>query len=278
MPPTLADVVAQHPYPDFQDWWPVGPSFLALMADAILTQWRPLVTSPDDLAPVQARVNEYISLVYKRQARPRLVMDFARALNLDSIRSGEFDALSYAFFRTAFESLAVSHNGIALRAARRQFTERVGARFFARLTECLALDLPTKLETDRELARLTTAIQQVGAFLHAQGYLRDLFAFRFDVKITHMGRTIDQQAADFLHALASGGTAFALYEMGYPVILPSAVYLYQTLGEAQHHSSRTFEELFARTGCDAWETDDFDPSSYPSDFVVELWEIRRRSG
>jgi hypothetical protein len=62
--------------------------------------------------------------------------------------------------------------------------------------------------------------------------------------------------------------------MGYPVILPSAVYLYQTIGEAQHHSSRTIEELFARVNCDARETNDFDPTEYPSDRVVELWEIR----
>ena len=62
--------------------------------------------------------------------------------------------------------------------------------------------------------------------------------------------------------------------MGYPIILPSAVYLYNTIGEAQHHSSRTIEELFARVGLTARETDDFDPTGFPSDRVVELWEIR----
>ncbi|MEM8681700.1 MAG: hypothetical protein AAGF97_20315, partial [Planctomycetota bacterium] len=67
---------------------------------------------------------------------------------------------------------------------------------------------------------------------------------------------------------------YALYEMGYPVILPSAVYLYHTVGEAQHHSSRTIEELFDRVGIEARETDDFDPIGYPSDRVVELWEIQ----
>ena len=71
-----------------------------------------------------------------------------------------------------------------------------------------------------------------------------------------------------------GERGYALYEMGYPVILPSAVYLYNTLGEAQHHSSRTIEELFGRVGFQARETDDFDPSGFPSDRVVELWEIR----
>ena len=72
------------------------------------------------------------------------------------------------------------------------------------------------------------------------------------------------------------GVAHALYEMGYPAILPSAVYLYHTLGEAQHHSSRTIQDLFDQIGYDAWETEDFDPTDYPSDMVVELWQIRAR--
>jgi hypothetical protein len=59
------------------------------------------------------------------------------------------------------------------------------------------------------------------------------------------------------------------------VILPSAVHLFQTVGEAQHHSSRTLGELFERAGREAGETHDFDPSGFPSDRVVELWEIRK---
>ncbi|MBI2404109.1 MAG: hypothetical protein HYV20_15505 [Gemmatimonadetes bacterium] len=64
--------------------------------------------------------------------------------------------------------------------------------------------------------------------------------------------------------------------MSYPVILPSAVYLFNTIGEAQHHSSRALQELFQRVGCEAAETHDFDPTGYPADMVVELWEIRKR--
>ena len=54
MSPTLASIVAQHPFPDFQKWWPLGEPFLAMMADAILGQWRPLAPSSDDLAAVQS--------------------------------------------------------------------------------------------------------------------------------------------------------------------------------------------------------------------------------
>ena len=51
MSPTLASIVARHPYPDFQKWWPLGEPFLAMMANAILGQWRPLSPSPDGLLP-----------------------------------------------------------------------------------------------------------------------------------------------------------------------------------------------------------------------------------
>ncbi|MYA78223.1 MAG: hypothetical protein F4Y17_11895 [Gemmatimonadetes bacterium] len=85
---------------------------------------------------------------------------------------------------------------------------------------------------------------------------------------------IIQHGDEVVSRLQSGRLAHALYEMGYPVILPSAVYLYHTIGEAQHHSSRTIENLFGEVGYDARETDDFDPIGYPSELVVELWEIR----
>ena len=48
------------------------------------------------------------------------------ASNLDAIQSGEFDALSYGFFRAAFEALAEQVDATALGGARRAFTQRVG--------------------------------------------------------------------------------------------------------------------------------------------------------
>jgi hypothetical protein len=100
---------------------------------------------------------------------------------------------------------------------------------------------------------------------------------RLDVDITHRGRRIRQRAEDFRDILNRGDPAYALYEMGYPAIMPSAVYLYQTIGEAQHHSSRTIEELFDRIGCTASETPDFDPTGLQADLVVELWQLRKRA-
>ncbi len=273
---TLSEAVSEHPYPEFHEWWPMGETFLALMADAIVSQWRPLAPTENSIAAVQVTVEEYISQVYHRQARPGLAASFAAGSDLNAVQSGEFDALSYAFFSSAYRTLASRFRGDKLRSVRRKFAERVGARFFSHLTERLTLELPSSLLNETDLGMVNAAIQRVGRFLVEQGYLRSHFSFHFDVCTSHAGETVDQGSDNVLQALSDGGTAYALYEMGHPVILPSAVYLHQTVGEAQHHSSRTIEELFARVGCDAWETDDFDPSHYPSNLVVELWQIRKQ--
>ena len=273
---TLTEAVSEHPYPEFHEWWPMGETFLALMADAIVSQWRPLAPTENSIAAVQVTVEEYISQVYHRQARPGLAASFAARSDLNAVQSGEYDALSYAFYSSAYRSLAFRFRGDELRSMRRKFAERVGAHFFSHLSERLTLELPSSLLNATDLGMVKATIQRVGGFLLEQGYLRSHFAFHFEVCTFHDGKTIEQGSDDILEALNGGGTAYALYEMGHPVILPSAVYLHRIVGEAQHHSSRTIEELFARVGCDAWETDDFDPSLYPSDLVVELWQIRRQ--
>ena len=255
----------------------MGPDFLDWMSQAILAEWRMLQDRPEELAPVQALVDEYVALVYGRDARPNLAANFASRAGLERIRSGEFDALSYAFYRSAYQRLAAHiPEPERLAQARRGFAVAVGQRFYRLLEEQLALDLPEGLATDADFRRLRAALDRLGAFLVDQGYLRDHFAFRFHVEVTHQGQAIRQREEEFLPRLREQGLAYALYEMGYPAILPSAVYLYHTLGEAQHHSSRTMEELFDRVGCQARETDDFDPTGFPSDRVVELWEIRPR--
>lgn len=273
----LSTAVSKHQYPEFQSWWPVGESFLGLMADAIVCQWRALVGSQDSVDSVQTIFEEYVEQVYCRHARPGLAVNFAAGTELDSVQSGEFDALSYAYFYSTYRALASRFSGDELSSLRREFAERVGTHFFSHLSDLLNLEIPSTLLNDTDLALLEAAIQHVGRFLLEQGYLRSHFSFHFEVSTSHAGATVTQGYDDILGALDNGGTAYALYEMGHPVILPSAVYLHQTVGEAQHHSSRTIEELFARVGCDAWETDDFDPSLYPSNLVVELWQIRRRS-
>lgn len=275
MAKSLATAVAENPYTDFAAWWPMGEQFLAFMAEAICSQWQAAGAQDAQLAAVQSEVEEYVALVYQRTARATLAADFLTKRDLASIRSGEFDALSYAFYKSAFDLFAGQHDEGPLAGARHSFTQRVGQIFYRQLHEHLALNLPAQLSDATAFEQLKQAIAQVGAFLKQQGYLRDHFAFRFDVAQPYQGKQIVQAERDVVARFQQAEPVYALYEMGYPVILPSAVYLYQTQGEAQHHSSRTIEELFGRIGYIASETSDFDPTGYPSDLVVELWEIRQ---
>ena len=287
---TLEQVVGERPFPEYAAWWPVGSAFTAFMSEAIVSEWNAL--DPDRgalnsdigaLDPGSGALNDiredaekYISTVYGRPARQELVEAFVHPDGDATLQSGEFDALSYAFYRSAFRHIERHPDRFdeGLERERRLFTIRVGKLFFDRLNRHLALDLPDGLYTPGQLERLSAAIDLIGRFLHDQGYLRSHFAFRFDVDVDQCDTRIIQHADEVVSRLRKGRLAYALYEMGYPVILPSAVYLYHTIGEAQHHSSRTIENLFGKVGYDARETDDFDPIGYPSEMVVELWEIR----
>ncbi|HXF64602.1 MAG TPA: hypothetical protein VNK95_23425 [Caldilineaceae bacterium] len=275
---TLAAAVAARPYPQFNHWWRIGANFTRCMAPAISESWQALPGNSGDLAAVHACVEEYMNLVYRRPLRPDLVEAFAAGA-VEPLWSGEFDALSYGFYRTAFE-LADAQAGAgtpAAQATRYAFTQVVGRRFFDALLSQVALELPASLATQEEFAMLRRALHRLGRFLLEEGYLRTHFAFRFDVARRPDGQPIHQTADQVVERLRRDGVAYALYEMGYPALLPSAVYLFNTLGAAQHHSSRTIEELFDRIGYAAAEAPDFDPTNYGPELVLELWEIRRRA-
>lgn len=274
----LADAVAGHPLPGFDAWWPIGDEFATLMSDAIVSEWSGLVGDDGGLDVVSDHVTEYLEIVYRREARASLVQDFAAKTFSTSLESGEFDALSYAFYRSAFDLIEANLDAYAepLEAERRNFTRRVGRRAFAALEDRLELELPPGLDDQASFELLKAAIESITTFLKREGYFRDHGAFIFEVDVEHQEQRLGQPETEFVARLQEAGSAHALFEMGYPVILPSAVYLFATVGEAQHHSSRTVEELFARVGYTASETHDFDPSGYPPDMVVELWEVRKR--
>lgn len=274
---TLQQIVAEKPFTEYGEWWEMGTEFLNFMSKAIVSEWAALPNNEGSYEAVNAYVGEYISTVFQRDARAGLVADFVNKTYDQPIQSGEFDALSYAFYRSSFELMNqyIDQYENSLARERRLYTKRVGAIFYDQVHNHLALNLPTGLDTSEQFAQLKAEIDAVGAFLHKQGYLHTHFRFTFDVDAEAGGTQIQQSDADALNNLKTNNLAHALYEMGYAVILPSAVYLYHTMGEAQHHSSRTIEELFDRVGFEARETDDFDPINYPSDMVVELWEIKR---
>jgi hypothetical protein len=272
---TLTQIAAEQPFPDYVDWWTIGQTFSGFMSEAIVSQWSGLEGN-NDLGVVSHYVSNYVDVVYGRRARASLADDFVSKEFSRPIHSGEFDALSYSFYRSAFESIEgrIHEFDNPLERERRLFTKRVGKIFFRQLHDYLGLELPANLEDDGNFERLKDCIGQISEFLTTEGYLRDLGQFTFSLDVEYSGRRIIQTEQEFLENLKRSGLAYAMYEMGYPAILPSAAYLYHTLGEAQHHSSRTIEELFELVGCDARETDDFDPIDYPADSVVELWEIR----
>lgn len=273
---SLPEIVAERPFPEYTAWWTMGAVFVAFMSEAIVSEWLRL-PGGGDFEQIKRLVSTYLDIVYGRAARSSLVDEFVdRSFSLP-IQSGEFDALSYAFFRSSFECLErhVAQYNQPLELERRSFTKRVGRNFYSQIHNHLKLNLPAGLGNEAAFEELKACIAQVGAFLTEEGYLRDHFRFSFDLDVALGGQRITQSEAHFLGNLERNGIAYALYDMGYPVILPSAVYLFHTVGEAQHHSSRTIEELFQRIDYDARETDDFDPSDHPAASVVELWEIRK---
>ena len=272
-------IVEEQPFSDYLDWWPMGSSFLGFMSDAMVTLWTQLPHNSGELTPVEQYVSEYLTIVYDRKIRQSLVTDFVDKDFSSPIQSGEFDALSYAFHRSAFELMEqhIDEYEHSLIKERRLFTKYAGKIFFEKTRRHLKLDLPEGLNDELSFSKLKKCLQVLGEFLRGQGYLRDHFGFRFDIDVEHAGERIKQKESDFTHNLDGRGLAYGIYEMGYPVVLPSAVYLYHTIGEAQHHSSRTIEELFESIGFEARETDDFDPAGHPSNRVVELWEMRKPS-
>lgn len=273
--PTLQNLSKQHPFDAYHSWWEMGDEWSFFMSDAIIPEWGKL-SADSDLDSIKADVNNYIKTIYKRDARKTLVDDFAAKADSIRLQSGEFDALSYSFFKSAFTLLEKRHGDDSpddcLTKERRQFTQRVGKAFFKQVCDYLGLNVPMQLAGEEDFQQLQVCLRELGAFIQAQGYLRDHFSFTFDLDLQRDGKNILQSQTNFLDKLNSD-IAYAVYEMGYPVALPSAVYLYHGLGEAQHHSSRMIEELFALTGHRASETSDFDPVGYPADRVVELWEI-----
>ena len=272
----LASIVKERPFREFSLWWKMGEEFIQFISTAIVSQWTKLDGTKAGLERIQNYLDVYLKLVYDHDVHPNLLKNFVEHDFSRLFYSGEFDALSYAFYRSAFETIAKKHveNGTVIVQERRKFTKRVGKVFFSTLQEHLRLDLPPELKTLSQFLSLQKNIDLVGNFLVAQGYLREQCEFTFSVEVVHANQRIHQDTDDFLNNLISNGFGYALYIMGYPAIFPSAVYLYQMFGEAQHHSSRTIEELFEKVGCTAHETHDFDPSDFPSDRVVELWEIQ----
>ena len=200
---TLEQVVGERPFPEYAAWWPVGSAFTAFMSAAIVSEWKALDPGGDGLSEVQENAEKYIRTVYHRPTRRDLLEAFVHPDGETVLQSGEFDALSYAFYRSAFQLIERHPDRLdeGLERERRRFTIRVGKLFFDRLNRHLALDLPDGLNAPDQLDRLSAAIDHVGRFLNEQGYLRSHFAFRFDVDIEQGASRITQHADDVVTRL-----------------------------------------------------------------------------
>jgi len=275
----LAKVVQERSFPEFAIWWGIGYDFSGFMSRAIVSQWLELNESKRKFEQVQYHLTEYLKLVYGRIAEIDLLENFVRQDFSRALYSGEFDALSYAFYRSAFETLAEKHieDKTTVARERKRFTNQVGKIFFSNIQDHLRLNLPSDLRDQTQFAQLQRNLELIGGFLLSQGYLRDQCEFTFNVDAIQNNEHIIQDTDNFLQNIQQNKPGYGLYIMGYPAILPSAIYLYKMFGEAQHHSSRMIEELFARVGYKARETDNFDPSNFPPDKVVELWVISKRA-
>jgi hypothetical protein len=277
MSKNLVQLVEERPFPEFMPWWEMGSNFIRFMAKGIVAAWHGFEHPGSSIDEIRHHITEYLDVVYGKPVNPGLLDAFIEGDDCYQFHSGEFDALSYAFYRSAFETLArvYQNDHDSLVKIRRDFTKQVGKSFFSSVQNYLQLNLPNALTTSDQFAQFQENIDQLGSFLLESGYLRDQCKFSFEVDVIYRQEHIHQHPSDFLESLNQNQAGYALYIMGYPAILPSAVYLYQMFGEAQHHSSRTIEELFASVGLKASETEDFDPSDYAADRIVELWEICR---
>ena len=164
---TLSQVAAEHPFPDYADWWKMGEDFTSFMSQAITAEWEKLASPAESLEQVKSFVSEYIQTVYQREASPSLVDRFYQVDLSQPVFSGEFDALSYTFYRSAFELLSdlAADEGSTLARERRLFANRVGKTFFTAIHNHLQLNLPPGLETETDFALLQENITRIGDFL-----------------------------------------------------------------------------------------------------------------
>ena len=149
--------------PIFPTGGPWARDFLAFMAQAIGTEWRAVTgTKRGDLAAVQTDLPSILSwsiIVWRDQ---RLLPILSRASTC-TIRSGEFDALSYAFYKSAFETFSATiADTTAMADAAMALHSVLASLFINQLHEHLALRLPNQLQTEADFTHLQKAIDRAG--------------------------------------------------------------------------------------------------------------------
>ena len=152
----LAQIVRQYPFPDYSQWWDIGPVFTAFMSEAIVSQWIDLPHNDSDLGVIKRLVADYLHIVFSRQVEESLVDNFVNRSFSNPLRSGEFDAPSFAFFHSAFDLIQNHPDDYErpLDRERRRFTKKVGKDFFKLMRDYLGLALPANLNDEHSFGQL----------------------------------------------------------------------------------------------------------------------------
>ena len=151
------------------------------------------------------------------------------------IDSSNFDRYSYLFFK------AISKHFVKIED-RDEITKEIGKKVYAFVKGKINLELKDVKEN----------LNKIINYLKESGYVK---------------------SAKIDWSSFSDGSF--LYIMGEPVILPGAQRLFKEEGFAQHYSSRIMEAALLDLDFIGRETKDFDPTKYPSDKVVEKWELKK---
>jgi len=174
----LSRLVEEYPFPDFVEWWELGATFSALMAESVFSQWFALHKNDSEMRLTNEGVVDYLKVVYGRKMRVSLVEDLVRQNFAVPLQSGEFDALSYAFYKSAFLFIGNSHKNDRYSSNRERyaFTKQVGEILFRNIAHYLDLHVPTNGINESSFSQLDACLRKIGIFLEklriCTGWLR----------------------------------------------------------------------------------------------------------
>lgn len=173
----------------------------------------------------------------------------------------EFDRISYHLFNEGLKRVIDPH-------ARNQIASEIGHAIYRQYVQAR----PRKYgsESADEIARVEADFRHLVRYFVLVGFLSggEIYFGPFD-KGSMSWNGFDREKWD------TEGVGEFYYEMNNPIILLSAQELYKKYGFAQHYSSRAMEALLLAHGIDGREDEDFDPTLFSSDSVIEHWNMRR---
>lgn len=193
---------------------------------------------PDKVQEVQAEIKALFKREYKGEG--------------DLTRPEVFNYYSYCQFKVVAKHLKSE-------ASRLEFTRRIGKRIYDKIKGEKVIEVSGDPD---DVKGVETALKIVNDYFRKTGYVKESYV-KWD--------TFDEET------WRKTGKANFVYVMRDPVILPSAQRLFREEGFAQHFSSRTLENLLEEFNIEGREVKEFDPTKAKEGYVVEVWELKKRS-